>query len=56
MLAQKYKLRYLPIYVKNYVIYYVVINAKGADGINYEIRRDVNLMRGYTEDVTGNNW
>lgn len=36
-------------------VYYVVINATGADGINYEIRRDVNLMRGYTEDVTGNN-
>lgn len=30
-------------------VYYVVINAKGADGVIYEIRRDVNLLRGYTE-------
>lgn len=30
-------------------VYYVVINARGADGVIYEIRRDVNLLRGYTE-------
>lgn len=33
-------------------VYYVVINAKGADGIKYEIRRDVNLLRGYTEETS----
>lgn len=32
-------------------VYYVVIKAKGADGIDYEIRRDVNLLRGYTEET-----
>ena len=32
-------------------VYYVVIDAKGADGIKYEIRRDVNLLRGYTEET-----
>ena len=30
-------------------VYYVVIKARGADGVEYDIRRDVNLMRGYTE-------
>lgn len=32
-------------------VYYVVIDAKGADGIRYEIRRDVNLLLGYTEET-----
>ena len=32
-------------------VYYVVIDARGADGIKYEIRRDVNLLRGYTEET-----
>lgn len=32
-------------------VYYVVIDAMGADGIEYEIRRDVNLLRGYTEET-----
>lgn len=32
-------------------VYFVVINARGADGIKYEIRRDVNLLRGYTEET-----
>ena len=36
-------------------VYYVVINAKGADGISYEFREDVNLLRGYTEETSGNN-
>lgn len=31
-------------------VYYVVIDAVGADGIKYEIRRDVNLLLGYTEE------
>lgn len=30
-------------------VYFVVVKAKGADGIEYNIKRDVNLMRGYTE-------
>ena len=33
-------------------VYYVVIDAKGADGIKYEIRRDVNLLRGYAEETS----
>ena len=32
-------------------VYYVVIDARGADGVRYEIRRDVNLLRGYTEET-----
>lgn len=30
-------------------VYFVVVTAKGADGRNYEIRRDVNILRGYSE-------
>ncbi len=30
--------------------YFVQVTAKGADGVKYNIRRDVNLLRGYTED------
>lgn len=30
-------------------VYFVLVKAKGADGRNYTIRRDVNLLRGYTE-------
>lgn len=30
-------------------VYFVVVNAKGADGRVYHIRKDVNLLRGYTE-------
>jgi gliding motility-associated-like protein len=32
-------------------VYFVVIKAKGADGVEYDIKRDVNLLRGYTESV-----
>ena len=32
-------------------VYYVVVKAKGADGIEYEYRKDVNLLRGFSEDV-----
>ena len=32
-------------------VYFVVIRAKGADGIVYEIKRDVNLLRGYSEGI-----
>ncbi len=30
-------------------VYYVHVQAKGADGVKYNIKRDVNLLRGYTE-------
>ena len=30
-------------------VYYVLVKAKGADGRVYNIRKDVNLLRGYTE-------
>ena len=32
-------------------VYFVLVKAKGADGRNYDIRRDVNLLRGYTEEM-----
>ena len=32
-------------------VYFVVIRALGADGIEYEINRDVNLLRGYSEGL-----
>ena len=32
-------------------VYYAVIKAKGADGIEYELYKDVNLLRGYTEET-----
>ena len=31
-------------------VYYVNVEARGADGRKYHIRRDVNLLRGYTEE------
>ena len=30
-------------------VYFVVVKARGADGIDYNIRKDVNLLRGYTK-------
>lgn len=30
-------------------VYYVVVKAKGADGIEYDFRKDVNLLRGINE-------
>ncbi len=30
-------------------VYFVLVEAEGADGRKYRIRRDVNLLRGYTE-------
>ena len=33
-------------------VYFVLVKAKGADGTEYNIRRDVNLMRDYTEGGT----
>lgn len=35
-------------------VYFVLVKAKGADGRTYNIRRDVNLLRGYTERTTTN--
>lgn len=32
--------------------YFVLVKAKGADGREYNIRRDVNLLRGYIEGTT----
>lgn len=34
-------------------VYYVLVKAKGADGREYNIKKDINLLRGYTE-TTGN--
>lgn len=34
--------------------YYVLVKAKGADGLKYNIRRDVNLLRGYNENRDNN--
>jgi gliding motility-associated-like protein len=34
-------------------VYYVHVQAKGADGVKYNIKKDVNLLRGYT-DTTSN--
>ncbi len=36
-------------------VYYVIIKARGADGRNYNLRRDVNLLRGYESSDTNNN-
>ena len=33
-------------------VYYVLVKAKGADGREYNIKKDVNLMRGYTEGTS----
>lgn len=33
-------------------VYFVNVVAKGADGYEYHIRRDVNLLRGYTEETS----
>lgn len=33
-------------------VYYVMVKAVGADGKKYNIKRDVNLLRGFTERTT----
>ena len=33
-------------------VYFVVVNALGADGFKYEIKSAVNLLRGFSEEVT----
>ncbi len=35
-------------------VYYVLVKAKGADGRSFNIKRDVNLLRGYTESNSSN--
>ena len=35
-------------------VYFVLVKAKGADGIEYNIRKDVNLLRGYIESSSNN--
>lgn len=35
-------------------VYYVLVKAKGADGRTFNIKRDVNLLRGYTESTNNN--
>lgn len=35
-------------------VYYVLVKAKGADGRTFNIKRDVNLLRGFTERTTNN--
>ena len=35
--------------------YFILVKAKGADGREYNIRKDVNLLRGFTEETTLNN-
>ncbi len=32
-------------------VYFVLVKAKGADGIDYNIKRDVNILRNYIESV-----
>lgn len=34
-------------------VYFVLVKARGADGKEYNIKRDVNLLRGYTEESGG---
>lgn len=35
-------------------VYFCLVKAKGADGVVYNIKRDVNLLRGYTEEQNSN--
>ena len=35
-------------------VYFCLVKAKGADGRKFNIRTDVNLLRGYTEKATNN--
>lgn len=36
-------------------VYYVHVQAKGADGRKYNIKQDITLLRGYTETASGDN-
>lgn len=35
--------------------YYLVLNAKGADGLKYNYKKTINILRGYNETATGTN-
>lgn len=35
-------------------VYFVLVKAKGGDGREYLIRKDINLLRGYTEGISSN--
>lgn len=35
--------------------YFVLVKARGSDGQEFNIRKDVNLLRGYTEETTNGN-
>lgn len=35
-------------------VYFILVKAKGADGRDYNIRKDVNLLRGYVEGTSNN--
>ena len=35
-------------------VYFCLVKAKGADSVVYNIKRDVNLLRGYTEEQNSN--
>lgn len=35
-------------------VYFVYVKARGADGVNYEIKRDVNLLRNFNQPETNN--
>ena len=35
-------------------VYFLMVKAKGADGKVYDIRKDINLLRGYTEKTNNN--
>lgn len=37
-------------------VYFVLVKAKGADGREYNIRRDVNLLRGFTDRANNSNY
>ena len=34
-------------------VYFLIVNARGADGVEYNIRKDVNLLRGYRQNGGG---
>ncbi len=36
-------------------VYFVLVKARGADGIDYEIKRDITLMRRHNDSSTGTN-
>ena len=36
-------------------VYFVVVNARGADGKEYKIRKDVNVLTGYSGTGTNGN-